>query len=232
MTQIGIVGAKGFLGRALCKVAKNYNFQTVEITRQNYDKYKQEKFDILINSATPSRKYWALQNPFLDFHATVMLTADLTYNWNYEKLIQISSMSVNDDNSKHPYTINKKAAEIITSYKDHLIVRLSNLYGDGLSKGPLFDLLNSNKIYVDIKSEYSFISTDFVAKWIFDNLNKEGSVQLGARDTISLLEISKILGLETEWEGKIERIYSVDVEEGMPHANEVLKFANQYVKNI
>ncbi|MGI0021287.1 MAG: NAD-dependent epimerase/dehydratase family protein [Nitrososphaeraceae archaeon] len=231
MTIIGIVGARGFLGSTLCKAAKSYNFQTIEITRENYDKYKREKFDILINSASPSKKYWALKNPYLDFQATVMLTADLTYNWNYEKLVQMSSMSVNDEKSKHPYTINKKAAEIITSYKNSLIIRLSNLYGDGLSKGPLFDLLNSRRIYVDIKSEYSFISTDFVAKWIFDNLDRDGVVQVGARDTISLLEISKILGLKAEWEGNVERIHSSNVEEGMPYANEVLKFANQYVKN-
>lgn len=232
MAKIGIIGSKGFLGSALSKVSIEYDHKIVEISRDNYPKHKTEKFDIIINAATPSKKYWASQNPFSDFMATVTLTADLIYNWNYKKLIQISSMSVNEDGTKHPYAINKKAAEIITSYKNPLIVRLSNLYGDGLRKGPLYDLLNSNKLYVDIKSEYSFISTDFVSKWIFDNLHKEGIIQVGAKDAISLSEIAKRLDLSVNWEGKIECIRSSNIEKGMPSVNDVWQFIDKYINRL
>ena len=231
MSKIGIVGANGFLGIALSKCSTKYEHDVIKITKDNFDEHRKDFFDILINTATPSKKYWAYNNPYLDFQASVSLTADLVYNWNYQKMIHISTMSVNELNTKHPYSINKKAAEIIASYKNSLIVRLSNLYGEGLSRGPLYDLLNNKKVYVDINSEYSFISTEFVAKWIFENLHKEGIVQIGAKDTISLSKIAKKLNLKIDWEGRLERIYSSEIEPGMPSSEEVLYFINKYYKN-
>jgi len=229
MKRIGILGAKGFLGRALCDESKKYEYEIIEIVRENYDKNKFEKYDIVINAATPSKKFWASKNPYQDFLETVSLTADLVYNWKYDKLIQISTMSVNQIDN-HPYAINKKAAEVLTMYRKHLILRLSNLFGEGLNKGPLFDLLNSQRIYVDIESEYSFINTAFVSKWIFNNLDKNGQVQIGARDTISLLEITEKYGLNVKWEGKKEIIFSPDVEKGMPSVKAVSPFIEKILK--
>lgn len=228
MKKLGIVGAKGFLGKTLVGVSKDFDFKTTEITRKNFDDYKEEKFDVLINTAMPSKKYWACKNPFLDFQQSVELTAELVFNWNFDKFIQISSISVNEIETKHPYSINKKAAEIIASYSKSLIVRLGALYGKGLQKGALYDLLNSNKLYVDLKSEYNYISTDFVSRWIYSNINREGIVELGAVDTISLHEIAKFLDLKVESGERFERIFSSQIESGMPPANEVLKFAKDY----
>ncbi len=228
MKEIGIVGAQGFFGKSLSKSVKKLDFDFLEITSQNFSKVRSEEFKFLINTATPSRKYWALNNPYSDFKKTVELTADLVYNWKYEKFIQISTMSVNEIPSHHPYSINKKAAEIISSYPKSLIVRLGALFGEGLDKGPLFDLLTTKKVYVDIKSEYNYINTEFAAEWILNNLDREGIVQLGARDTISLYDISKELNLKAKFEGKKERIFSSEIEPGMPCAKEVWNFINQF----
>lgn len=230
MNTVGIIGSKGFLGRSLCKISKNYDYEIIEISRDNYEHHKSKKFDVLINSATPSKKFWAFDNPYIDFQKTVDLTADLTYNWNYEKLIQISTISAKDYSNHHPYAINKKSAEIIASYKNHLIVRLGTLYGEGLNKGALYDLLNSKQLFVDIKSEYDYISTDFVSQWIFQNFNRSGLVELGARDTISLLDIANDLSLQINSSGRLEKIYSTQLEPGMPSAKDVLYFAKNYDK--
>jgi len=178
-----------------------------------------------------SKKYWASKNPYSDFQKSVCLTTDLVYNWNYDKFIQISTISVTEIENKHPYAINKKAAEIIASFAKSLIVRLGAIYGDGLSKGSLFDLLNSNKLFADIKSEYNYINTEFVARWIFTNIDRLGVVELGAKDTISLLEIAKSLKLKVEGGERFERVFSPNVEAGMPSAKEVLEFAKSYKKN-
>ena len=228
MKKLGIVGANGFLGKTLVEVAKDFDFKTTEITRKNFDDYKYDKFDILVNTAMPSKKYWASKNPFLDFQQSVELTAELVFNWNFDKFIHISSISVNEIEIKLPYSINKKAAEIIASYPKSLIVRLGALYGKGLQKGALYDLLNSNKLYVDLKSEYNYISTDFVSRWIYSNSDREGIVELAAVNTISLLEIAKSLDLTIESGERFERIFSSQIESGMPPANEVLQFAKNY----
>jgi len=230
LKKIGIIGAGGFLGKTLHKVSNGFNFQIIPITRENFDNHKDNRFDFLINSAMPSKKFWASENPYLDFQKSVGLTADLVYNWNYEHFIQISTISAGKIEDKHPYGINKKAAEIIVSSAKSLIVRLGTIYGDGLSKGALYDLLNSNKLHVDLKSEYDFISTDFVAKWVFTNIDRTGIVELGAKDTISLFDIAKTLDLKVEGGERVERIFSLNIEEGMPTARDVLEFTKNYKK--
>ena len=212
------------------EVSSDFNFKITKITRQNFDDFKNDKFDILINTAMPSKKYWSLKNPYLDFQQSVGLTAELVFNWKFDKLIHISTISVNEIESKHPYHINKKVAEIMASCANSLVVRLGAIYGMGLKKGALFDLLNSNKLYVDINSEYNFISTHFVSKWIFSNIDRNGIVELGARDTISLLDITKTLDLNVESGERFERIFSSKIENDMPSAKEVLQFAKNYMK--
>ena len=229
MLKIGIVGSKGFLGSAFSRISHNFDYNIINITRKNFEQFKTDSFDVLINAATPSKKFWALNNPYIDFKDTVDLTADLIYNWNYDKFIQISTISVNDSELKHPYAINKKSAEIITSYKKSLIVRLSNLYGIGLNKGPLYDLLINKKVYVDIDSEYSFINTEFVANWILENLNKIGIVEIGASDTISLREIALQMNIQVSYEGKLEKIFSQNLESDMPNCADIWNFINKFL---
>ena len=232
MTTIGIIGSNGFLGNTLRHISKNYEYEIIEITKNNYEQNKHKNFDIIINAAMPSKKYWAYENPYLDFEKTVCLTADISYNWNYNKLIQISTISAEDFSNSHPYMVNKKTAEILSSYKNHLIVRLGTLYGDGLVKGALYDLLNSNHIYVDPQSEFDFISTDFVSNWIFQNLDRSGLVELGACDTMSLLEIANKSQLDINSSGKLVKIFSSRTEPDMPSAKDVLKFTSNYKNSI
>lgn len=228
--KIGIIGSTGFLGKNISRTSKNFKFEIVDITKENFSHHRSQKFDILINTATPSAKFWALHNSYDDFQKTVSLTADIVYNWNYDKLIQISTISAENYEDHHPYAINKKAAEVLTHYKKHLIIRLGALYGDGLKKGALHDLLTSKQIHVDIKSEYNFISTDFISNWIFNNLERNGMVELGACDTISLLEIANALNINTQSSGRYEKIFSSRVESNMPSAKNVLQFARNYMQ--
>ena len=94
LKKIGIIGACGFLGKTLHKVSNDFNFEVIPITRENFDNHKDIKFDFLINSAMPSKKFLASENPYLDFQKSVGLTADLVYNWNYEHFIQISTIQL------------------------------------------------------------------------------------------------------------------------------------------
>ena len=225
--KIGIVGANGFVGSALCRNFHKNN-EVIKINKNNYEKEKMEAYDVLINSAMPSAKYWANTNPYEDFKKTVELTADLAYNWKYKKIIQISTISVEKLDSS--YSINKKAAEVILNFKNSLIVRLGTLYGIGLKKGVLFDLLNGNTVYANQKSEFDFIDIDFCTKWILDNLDKKDTVSLGAKNTISLREIVEKFQIKANFEGKTNNIFSKNIPEGMPNSNEVFTFIENYIK--
>jgi|10_taG_2_1085330.scaffolds.fasta_scaffold43367_3 nucleoside-diphosphate-sugar epimerase len=227
MKKIGVVGANGFVGRAICRAFKNYDYEISEITRENCDEYKTLKYDVLINTAMPSKRFWALNNPMKDVEATILKTAELLYEWQYEKFIQISSLSAKMQLDA-PYGIHKRSSEVLVENRENfLIIRLGALYGDGLDKSALFDMVNHNHIYVDINSEYNYIDIDFVADWITRNLDKTGLKEIGARDTISLIEISKKVWKNPSYEGRIERIYSDELEAGMPSSKEVLKYVEK-----
>lgn len=222
--KIAVVGSSGFVGKALCRNFKNYDYEVFEITRKNYDKYKSLEYDVLINTAMPSKRFWALNNPIDDVKETITKTAELFYEWKYKKFIQISSLSAKIQ-LDIPYGVHKKAAEVLVENKSNtLILRLGALYGEGLDKSALFDLIQHNKIYVDINSEYNYIDIDFVADWIINNMDEVGIKEIGACDKISLLELSKNVWDNPIYEGRYETIFSEDVVDGMPSSKEVIKY--------
>ena len=232
MKSLGIVGSNGFVGKAICKAVKNYEYEVFDITRENCDIHKLLEYDILINSAMPSKRFWALNYPIEDVNETIVKTAELFYEWSYKKFIQISSFSAKMQ-IDIPYGAHKRAAEVLVENKKNtLIVRLGSLYGGDLDKSALFDLVNHNHIYVDINSEYNYIDIDFVANWIVENLDKIGIKEVGARDSISLLEISKGIWENPTYEGRKEFFYSDEVEDDMPSSKKVLEYIEQIKKEL
>src|SRR3989344_3420667 len=94
MATIAVVGARGYLGSAICRALPNYpEYQVMPVTRENYDEMKASEYDILINCAMPSARFWAKNNPEKDFVETVEKTAKLLYGWKFKKFVQISTIS-------------------------------------------------------------------------------------------------------------------------------------------
>ena len=59
----------------------------VKVNRQNYELIRNEgTYDILINAAMPSKRFWAQQNPAKDFIETTQKTLKLVNDWNWKKL--------------------------------------------------------------------------------------------------------------------------------------------------
>ena len=228
MKKIAVVGAGGFVGSAIVRALSRQKYKVYEITRDNCQDYKSLQYDILINTAMPSKRFWALNNRMEDAKATIVKTAELLYEWNYDKFIQISSMSARLQLDA-PYGVHKRSAEVLVeNSKNSLIIRLGALYGNGLNKSALFDMVNHKHMYVDINSEYNYVDIDVAAKWIVGNLEETGIKEVGAIDTISLLEISKNVWDKPSYEGRLEKMYSENPVCGMPSSREVLK----YIKKI
>ena len=93
MIDVAILGANGFVGSAICLELEKQNKQFKKITRANYTEFKDEKFDIIINSTMPSKRFWARQNPELDYEETVLKTKNILSDFKFNKIIQISSIS-------------------------------------------------------------------------------------------------------------------------------------------
>ena len=226
--RIALLGYKGFVGSALFKKLKESGYDITGVSRDSYEKYKNEEFDIIINSAMPSKRFWAVNNPMDDFDATVRLTADLVYGWKYKKFVQISTVSARCQ-LDHPYGLNKKCAEtlVLNKSENNLVVRLGGLYGPGLDKGAVFDIIKGNKIYVHGDSKYNFIDVEKAAEIIVKKIDKKGIIEVGAKDQISLREIAEHFKLDVDFGDRFESQHTENPEDDYPEAKEILKFMDE-----
>lgn len=230
MKRIALIGASGHVGSALFKeLRKDTSLRVEAVIRKNYSFWKKRKFDIIINAAMPSARFWAENNPQKDFVETVKKTADIAYGWKYKKIIQISTVSARSEQDL-VYGRHKAAAETLCSFDENLIVRLTALYADTLKKGALIDILNGNKVYVNEKSRYGFASLSFVCTWIAQNLNKKGIIEVGAKNTISLEEIVNFFKLSVAFEGRVDVQEVQNPSPNFPDAKEVLSYLYNKMK--
>lgn len=224
MASIAVIGFKGYVGSALyAELAKSLAHSVVGVARENYDAIKQQDFDIVINCAMPSGRFWAKNNTEADFTETVKKTADLLYGWKYKKFIQISTVSARCQLDTI-YGRHKAAAESLVGFGDNLIVRLGALYSENMQKGVLVDMLQSKKVFVDGDSRYSFISLSFCASWIALNLDRQGIVELGGKNAIAIGDVAKHIGKNIEFEGELNHQDIEGSEPSLPEASEVLGF--------
>lgn len=229
MMTIGVVGAAGFLGSALCRTLEQSSGHTVvAVTRQNYPEKQKNEYDVLINCAMPSARFWAKNNPSNDFVETVQKTADLLYGWRFKKFVQISTVSARCQLDT-VYGRHKAAAEALCS-PEHLIVRLGAIYDQDMKKGVLLDMLRGDTVFVDGDSRYCFAARTYVAEWIAANLERSGVVEVGGRNAISLKEVARHIGSRSRFEGAVDHQEIQTPDAGYPEAREVLAFLDQWNK--
>lgn len=227
MTSVVLVGASGFVGSALhAALARRTDLVVTPVTRATYDEARQRSFDILINAAMPSGRFWSRQHPQEDFAETVQKTADLLYRWRLGKLVQISTLSARCQPDT-VYGRHKAAAERLCAFGENLVVRLGPMYGPTLAKGVLIDMLNHRKVFADRASRYGFAPLAFVAQWIADHLGRVGVVEVGARNALTLGEVADYLGVSVEFEGPLDHQEVEGPTVDFPDARDVLRFLDE-----
>ncbi len=225
MQSIALIGADGFVGKSIKKYILNDKSKSITcVTRENYEAAKaQKEYDILINAAMPSKRYWAKQNPKKDFLETVEKTFKIVNDWRSSKIIQISSISARSQLDT-TYGRHKAAAEKLVDNTKNLILRLGPMYGKSLNKGVLIDMKNNNNIYVSKESLYCFVPVDWVGKWISINLHLSGTIDIGGNNAIKLYEIAKRIGSKSKFMGPIDnQIISKEIKDA-PEAIDVIDF--------
>jgi nucleoside-diphosphate-sugar epimerase len=228
MARIAVVGAKGFLGSALSlALSNNSEHEVAVVTRENYEEMKAGEYDILINCAMPSARFWAKNNPDKDFVETVEKTANLIYGWKAKKIVQISTVSARCQLDT-VYGRHKAAAEKLVDFGENLIVRLGALYSKDMKKGVLVDMLEGKKVFVDGASRYCFASVESSAAWIASHLDRKGIVEVGGKNAISLADVAKHIGANVEFEGIVDHQEIANPEPDFPEASLVLKFLDDF----
>ncbi len=203
---LGILGSKGFVGSAIVRFCKKNKISFVGITRKNNFRNKNLKFEYLINCALPSKRFWAKKFPDKDFEETVLKTKYFLKNFNYDKFIHVSSVSARVQLNT-VYGKNKKKAEnLVKKKKSFTIYRLASMYGKGLYKGVLIDLINSSQVYLNKNSRYSFTKVDKIAEFIILNLKnfKNERVEIGCNDTFKLEYVKDKIKSKSSFKGIID----------------------------
>lgn len=225
MPRIALIGAGGFVGGSIAKaLAGKSDIDLVAITRANYEDARNDgAYDVLINSAMPSKRFWARQNPADDFTETVEKTAKLVNDWDWRKIVQISSISARSQLDT-VYGRHKAAAEKLVEYGDNLILRLGPMYGEGLDKGVLIDILEGGPVFVARDSHYCFVPIDWIGKWIADNLDRTGIMDLGGNDAITIGEVADAVGSSSGFQGETDDQILSEPIDGAPSARDAIDY--------
>ena len=102
--RLAVLGARGLLGLKLVRHFASEN-EVAAIDKENYDTFRGQKFDILINANGNSRRYWANQNPELDFEASTVSVEKSFADFSTAKYVYICSSDVYPDHSTPATTL-------------------------------------------------------------------------------------------------------------------------------
>jgi len=231
MTRVALIGASGFVGTSIGKALNGKpGIDLAPITRANHDAARDDgPYDVLINTAMPSKRFWARQNPALDFVETVEKTSTLVNEWRATKIIQISSISARSQLDT-VYGRHKAAAEKLVEHGDNLILRLGPMYGEGLDKGVLIDILNGDPVFVARNSHYCFAPIDWIGSWIADNLSRSGVMDLGGNDAITVGDVADAVQSSSEFQGQTDDQILTKPLDGAPAARDAIDYLQQLRK--
>ena len=78
--KVALIGCNGFVGNFIkLSLLKTAN-ECIFVDRENYNEHVSDTFDIVINAAMPSKRFWAKKNPKLDYVETVEKTEKIIKN--------------------------------------------------------------------------------------------------------------------------------------------------------
>ncbi|MBV7504090.1 pyridine nucleotide transhydrogenase [Bacillus sp. sid0103] len=186
----GLIGYTGLVGGIL---SGKMQFDTL-YNSKNITDIQGEKFDYLICAGAPGLKWKANQDPEKDLQNIKYLIANLQ-SIKADKFILISTFDVYhnplevDEASTvsmeglHPYGKHRRYLEefVEDKFDQHLIVRLPALFGRGLKKNFIYDLIHHHCLHWTHKdSTYQFYN--------LENLSKD--IRTAEENQIKLLNIS------------------------------------------
>jgi len=149
-----LIGYTGFIGSNLASFS-SFNYK---INRSNIITMFDKEFDLVVCCGLPAEKWKANKFPEED-HANTMQLIDGLKKIKANKFILISTVDVYenpfncDEDSlfnfaKTAYGKNRHILELFVenNFANHQIIRLPGLFGNGLKKNIIFDLINSKVI--------------------------------------------------------------------------------------
>ena len=149
-----LIGSTGFVGGNLARQThfdESYNSRNIEAIADR-------KFGLLVCSGAPAEKWRANQDPVADLanierlmHCLAKVSADEVVLIStvdvYPDPVAVDEDAIIDPARVHPYGKHRLLLEAFVSARFHTtVVRLPGLFGPGLKKNIVFDLLHGNRV--------------------------------------------------------------------------------------
>lgn len=178
-----IIGYTGLIGDNLLDQYKK-NFYRIDLfNSKNINKLnKKNEYDIVFCAALPATKWLANKSPIKDKKNTEKLIKSLKKVIT-KKFLLISTIDVN---YRHPYGFNRKTLEkfVKKNFKNNYILRLPGVFGKGLKKNIIYDLLNKNNIsQIYINDKFQWYDLSYLKRDISEILKND---KLGVNELYSL----------------------------------------------
>ena len=213
-----IVGYTGFVGMNLQQFYKfNYFYNS-----KNFSDAKNKSFDIIFFCGVPAVKWKANKNPE-DDNKIIENIKSILNTINVKKIILISTIDVyekvdeelNEEhlinfNENHTYGKNRFLFEeyVKDNFDDYHIIRLPALFGKGLKKNIIYDLINNNNIEeIPYYSQFQWYYLDWLKKDIEIVLNNNIKICNFFTEPIDTKDIIK----------SFKKIYGKDYEFQIEH---------------
>jgi hypothetical protein len=142
--KIAIIGYTGLIGKNLLYQYQN-KFKYIDLfNSKNANKLKDKKYDLVFCSAMPAEKWIANKFPKEDTSNRDKLIKNLS-KVSANLIVLISTIDVH---LNHAYGKNRRYLEkfVENKFSKYLIIRLPAVFGRGLKKNIIFDLLKKNKL--------------------------------------------------------------------------------------
>lgn len=251
---IAILGGRGMLGSDLVEFLGDH-YKVVVIDKENYDEHVGKSFDVLINANGNSRKFWANENPYLDFEASTISVYKSLFDFKFKKYIYISSVFLYENfpatkilvknafedreldvKKLSPYSLNKFLSEqMVKRYApDYLIFRCNTMIGKNAKKGVVFDILNNKELFITFFSKLQLITTKEVANIIHSLISKNKKNEIfnvGGKGQFAFTKAEKFFGKKIKVSANAEK---QDIEQNVSKLNKIfkLKTSEEYLKDF
>jgi nucleoside-diphosphate-sugar epimerase len=199
MKRVGVVGASGFIGGHLSSRYRKIR----KYGRENISELAADKSDLVVIAAAPATKWLANSDPINDLNNINGLIESLKCIEEKECVL-ISTIDVFPVNTSfderdslpldhpEPYGANRGHLERqLAKFLPNLhIIRLPGMYGPGLKKNLIFDLMNGKpKPVINSTSKFQFYDVRSLPAHIALCLDNEINVLNLATEPISVFEI-------------------------------------------
>ena len=175
MTENAIVGYTGFVGSNLLQFYKFEHFYN----SKNFNTAKDKSFDTMFFAGIPAVKWYANKHPEEDEN-TIEEIKSILKTVKVKKLILISTIDIYDKvdgqydedynincDNNHVYGKHRYLFEefVKSTFNDYTIIRLPALFGKGLKKNIIYDLIHNNNVNdIPLHSAFQWYYLDWLKK--------------------------------------------------------------------